>query len=106
MQDEGSATVWVLVASLVLELVATVTVLTGLAMTARHRAAAAADAAALAAALTGPAATATACEAARAAAGMNGARLRRCDIAPGRDAPVAFSVWVEVRPPRALAWMG
>jgi secretion/DNA translocation related TadE-like protein len=104
--DDGSATLWVLLAALVLGLLGAVSVLTGVAMTARHRAAAAADAAALAAALAGPVPTATACHAARRAATLNGAALRRCEAAPGPDAPVAFTVRVELRPPRALAWLG
>jgi len=99
-RDAGAATVLVLAAICVLVLAtAVVTGLAG-AVSTRHRAALAADAAALAAAaaVSGPLAP---CETARSLAAANGAELVRCRL----DGPVA-DVTVAAPPPWWGAWLG
>ncbi len=79
-RDDGSATLWVVVAMAVVVAVATGCAAVGMVVVARHRADTAADAAALVAAsevLHGPA---TACSAAAAIARIDGARLTRCGL--------------------------
>ncbi|MGW1149334.1 Rv3654c family TadE-like protein, partial [Streptomyces sp. NPDC002454] len=93
--DRGAATVWAVTGIAVLMVVFTAVLALGQAATVRHRAAAAADLAALAAAdrwADGPAA---ACARARTVAGANGARVLRCALA-GEVAEVRVAVG---RPP-------
>jgi secretion/DNA translocation related TadE-like protein len=95
-RDRGSATVWVLVLAAVLGLVAAASVLVGVAVVARHRAASAADLAALAAAgraVTGdPSACATAADVARA----NAAELTACHVGPGAIVEVEVAIAVRL----------
>ena len=81
--DAGSATLWIVAFSLVVWVVAAAVVVGGVAVVARHRAATAADLAALAAAgvlrLSEPSADA-ACDAADSVAQANGAVLASCDV--------------------------
>jgi secretion/DNA translocation related TadE-like protein len=82
--DRGSATVWVLMCSLVVIAVTVVLALVATAALVRHRAATAADAAALAAAARLLEPPTVACAAARHLAEANAARLARCVV--GGDA--------------------
>lgn len=99
--DRGSATVWVLTVAAVLALACGVGGSIGVAAWTRHRAEAAADAAALAGAARVAAGAAAACSAARTLAVRDVARLRSCTV-DGSD----VLVQVDVRPPRWLAWAG
>ena len=98
---DGSATVWALIAVLVIWAAAAVSVVEVAAVQVRHRAAAAADAAALAAAAEGGLDPARACAAARAAADRVGGVLSACRM----TGPYA-TVSVRVSPPAALSWAG
>jgi secretion/DNA translocation related TadE-like protein len=93
--------VWALTVVLVLWAAAAVASLEITAVQVRHRAGAAADAAALAAAAEGGLDPAAACMAARAAAERVGARVRSCTLA-GPYAVVAVSV----SPGPPLTWAG
>jgi secretion/DNA translocation related TadE-like protein len=89
--DRGSATVWVLVGMAVVVAAASVASWLGLATVARHRAAAAADAAALGVAMSVLRGPTAACRAGAALARANGARLTACQVA-GADAVVTVVV--------------
>jgi secretion/DNA translocation related TadE-like protein len=78
--DRGSGTLWVLAVSLVVLLTGLVGGLRGSAAIARHRAAAAADFAALAGAVQAVSGRDGACAAARAVAAANGGDLVRCTV--------------------------
>ena len=86
--DDGSATLWVLALATVLWLSVAAVVLAGVAISARHRAATAADLAALAAASAvervqgehGPNPAAAACAVARTVAAANDATVERCQV--------------------------
>lgn len=99
-RDDGSATVWVLLAIMVIWATAGVASAVASGLAVRHRAAAAADAAALAGAIDGGLTPTSACFAARRAAGANGARLVRCVSADG-----VVTVRTTVDPPAWLAWV-
>jgi secretion/DNA translocation related TadE-like protein len=87
-RDDGSATLWSLALALVLWVFTCVIIVAGVAVAGRHRAATAADLAALSGAaiaarsqLSGTAPSASAiCAAARATAVANDATLDRCDV--------------------------
>ncbi|WP_104526331.1 Rv3654c family TadE-like protein [Blastococcus atacamensis] len=97
MRDErGSATVWVLILSAVLVAVAAAAVLVGLGMGARHRAATAADLAALAAAGRAVVGDPDPCAAAAGIAAANGAELVGCRLEPGAVVSVQVSVTVSL----------
>ncbi len=96
-RENGSATVYVLALVLVLGVAATLVSALGLAAVARHRAAAAADGAALAGALALGAGT-PACRAARRVAVASGALLRACVV---DSATVTVAVEVVTRLPGA-----
>ena len=98
---DGSATVWALIAVLVIWAGAAVGIAEVAAVQVRHRAAAAADAAALAAAAEGGLDPARACAAARRAADRVGSVLGTCRM----TGPYA-TVSVQVSPPAALSWAG
>ncbi|MGY1914795.1 Rv3654c family TadE-like protein [Blastococcus sp. SYSU DS0973] len=93
--ERGSATVWVLALSAVLALLATAAVLVGVAAVARHRAAGAADLAALAAAGRAVLGNPAACPAAAEVAATNGAELTGCRV--GEHGVVEVAVAVPVR---------
>jgi secretion/DNA translocation related TadE-like protein len=93
--ERGSATVWVLALSGVLAMVGAAAVLVGVAVTARHRAAAAADFAALAAATRAVQGLADGCTRAAEVATANAARLTACSVAP--DGVAVVEVTVPVR---------
>ncbi|MGY1600789.1 Rv3654c family TadE-like protein [Geodermatophilus sp. SYSU D00815] len=93
--ERGSATVWVLALAGVLAAVGTAAVLLAAAVTARHRAGAAADLAALAAAAAAVRGDPGACAAAAELAARNGAELTSCALASG--AVVAVTVAVPLR---------
>ncbi len=96
LRDErGSATVWVLALAAVLGLVTTASVLVGVAVVARHRAASAADLAALAAAGRAVTGDPDACAAAHDVARVNGADLTGCSV--GSGAVVQVEVAIDVR---------
>ena len=92
MSDEGSGTVWVLVCVLVLALAATVTATRGFVAIERHRAAAVADEAALAAGSRLLEGVAAACAAAARVAAAAGAILVGCSSAPGDSIAVVVDV--------------
>jgi secretion/DNA translocation related TadE-like protein len=99
--DQGAATVWVLSAAFVLAAAALLVVGQGTAVLIRHRAAMAADAAALAAAthaLDGPR---VGCAAARGSAAENHARLVGCRVVGGTT-----TVATEVSMPAWMPWAG
>ncbi|MEU7551061.1 Rv3654c family TadE-like protein [Streptomyces sp. NPDC044571] len=79
-RDRGSATVWAALVATVLSAVFGGVLLLGQAVVARHRAAAAADLAALAAAATWAHGPEQACAAARRVAGAQGAALTACTV--------------------------
>ena len=95
-QERGSATVWVLVLAAVLGLVAAASVLVGVAVVARHRAASAADLAALAAAGRAVTGDPSACEAAVDVALANAAELTGCRVEPGSVVQVEVAVPVRL----------
>ncbi|MFE2328300.1 Rv3654c family TadE-like protein [Streptomyces sp. NPDC059385] len=90
-RDRGSATVWAVLVVAVLSAVFGGVLLLGQAVVARHRAAAAADLAALAAAANWAHGPATACAAAARVAGAQGARLSGC-VLEGEVAEVTARV--------------
>ncbi len=96
--ERGSASVWVLALAGVLALVGLAGALVAAAVTARHRATAAADLAALAAAGSAVEGHADPCAAAAAVAEANGASLRSCTVDPAAVADVAVGVPVELGP--------
>ena len=98
---DGSATVWGLITVLVIWAAAALGSGEVVAVQVRHRATAAADAAALAAAAEGGLDPARACAAARRAADRVGAVLSTCRM----TGPYA-TVSVRLSPPSALAWAG
>ena len=97
----GSATVLVLAGCLLVGSAAAVTAATGEAVLTRHRAFAAADAAALAAAAADLGSPAQACAASARAAAGDGARLQACSLVDG-----TATVTVTVRAPGWLLWLG
>ena len=99
-RERGSATVWVLLLAAVLAVVAAAAVLVGAAVVARHRAAGAADLAALAAAGRAVAGDPVACATAAEVAVANGAELPGCHVGPGSV------VDVEVRVTAGLGGLG
>jgi secretion/DNA translocation related TadE-like protein len=86
-RDRGSATVWLAGLTSLIGLVTLVALLYGSAVIARHRAATAADFAALAAAVRVPDGIGVACDAARSMAARNGGALIGC-VVSGDDAEV------------------
>ncbi|MFJ3977519.1 Rv3654c family TadE-like protein [Streptomyces sp. NPDC090021] len=90
-RDRGSATVWAALVATVLGAVFAGVLLLGQAVVARHRAAAAADLAALAAAATWAHGPDTACATARRVARAQGAELAGCHVG-GEVAEVAARV--------------
>ena len=102
-EQAGSATVWVLLAALVLS-AATVAALWGSGVMAAHRrAAAAADLAALAAAVKLPGAVAVVCAEARRVAALNDAELADCRVEADGTVVVFASVRVPLLPPVVVA---
>ena len=99
--DDGSATLWALITVLVIWAAAAVGAVEVAAVQVRHRAAATADAAALAAAGEGGLDPGRACAAARRAAGRVGGIVTRCRV----TGPYA-TVSVRLTPPSVLAWAG
>ena len=79
-RDRGAATVWVLAAGLVVALFAVAVVAIGAAITARHRAQAAADLSALAGAALAVEGDSAVCARARLIAEANAARLVECHV--------------------------
>ena len=98
-RDRGSATVWLAGLAALIVLMALAALLQGSAVIARHRAASAADLAALAAALRVPDGAVAACAAASEIALRNGGSLTRCAVS-GDD------VEVEVTRPLVLGTLG
>ncbi|MFL6127666.1 MAG: Rv3654c family TadE-like protein [Mycobacteriales bacterium] len=98
-RDRGSATVWLAGLAALIGLVTLVALVHGSAVIARHRAATAADLAALAAAVRTPDGTAAACATAREIAARNGASLTRC-------VPFGDDVEIEVTRPLMLRRLG
>ncbi|MGY1710101.1 Rv3654c family TadE-like protein [Geodermatophilus sp. SYSU D00758] len=96
--ERGSATVWVVALAGVLAALTLALVLVGAAATARHRAGAAADLAALAAAVRAVRGDPGACAAATAVAGANGARMRSCTVTDDAVVDVAVEVAVRLGP--------
>src|SRR4051794_24253789 len=99
--DEGAGTVIALALIVSLMMAAAALAATGTAIVVRHRAAVAADAAALTGARALAAGHADPCLAARAAATTLGVRLVQCR-AVGADVDVV----VEAAPPRWMGWAG
>jgi secretion/DNA translocation related TadE-like protein len=89
--DSGYATVWVVIAMAIVVLVGGVCAVVGAVTMQRHRAAAAADAAALEAALASIAGPTAACHDAGVLAAMDGASLVTCQL-DGSVADVAVAV--------------
>lgn len=100
-REAGSATVWALIAVLVIWTAAALAVLEAVAIQTRHRAEAVADAAALAAASDGGLHPAVACTAAQDVASIHHARLVSCVMV----GPVV-TVEVSLPPPNPLTWAG
>jgi secretion/DNA translocation related TadE-like protein len=96
--DRGSATVWVVALSGVLAAIGVAVLLVGAAVVGRHRAAGAADLAALAGAESAVRGRPDACAAAERVAGANGARLTGCTVDPGAVVDVAVEVHVRLGP--------
>jgi len=99
--DEGSATVLVLAATTVIVLLTGALVGVGMAITTRHRAALAADVAALAAAASVAEGEAAACSGATAAAERDGAVVVFCSVAGA-----VASVRTRVKAPAWILWAG
>lgn len=99
--DRGFATVWVVTSMALVAAAAGVAISYGAATLERHRAAAAADAVALAVALRAVEGPTAACRAGAALGRLDGARVTRC----GLQGPVA-DVAVAVRLPGPLAALG
>lgn len=98
-RDRGSASVWLAGLTALIVLATMVAMVQGSAVLARHRAATAADLAALAAAVTVPDGEVAACAAARRIAARNSGSLARCAVS-GED------VEVEVTRPVVLGSLG
>jgi secretion/DNA translocation related TadE-like protein len=98
-RDRGSATIWLAGLAALIGLVTCAALVHGSAVIARHRAATAADLAALAAAVRVPDGAAAACATAREIAARNGGSLTRC-VLSGDD------VEVEVTRPLMLGSLG
>ena len=81
MEDSGSATVWVMIASSVMLLMGGVALLIAIGFVEHRRASAAADLAALAAATQSVDDELVACESAASTAAANGAQLVGCELA-------------------------
>ncbi|WNV76219.1 Rv3654c family TadE-like protein [Geodermatophilus sp. DSM 44513] len=96
--ERGSATVWVVALSGVLAAIGVAAVLVGTAVVGRHRAAAAADLAALAAAERAVRGDPGACTTAGEVAAANGARLTACTLGGGAVVEVAVEVPVRLGP--------
>ena len=94
-EDRGSGTLWMAAVAVILSLMASTVVLLGLAQTARHKANAAADLAALAAAQVLLDGTESACDEAVQNASANGARLTGCSV-DGEIVSVSVSVGVRL----------
>ena len=94
-EDRGSGTLWMAAVAVILSLMASTVVLLGLAQTARHKANAAADLAALAAAQVLLDGTGSACDEAVQNASANGARLTGCSV-DGEIVSVSVSVGVRL----------
>ena len=94
--DRGSATIWVLALSGVLAVLAAAVVLVGVAAVARHRAATAADLAALAAAGRAVLGQPGGCELAAEVARANAARLVSCAVDGSAVAEVRVDVPVQL----------
>jgi secretion/DNA translocation related TadE-like protein len=90
--ERGSATVWVLILSAVLVTIATAAVLLGMGVVARHRAATAADLAALAGASRAVVGDPDPCAMAAEIAAANGAGLTGCELEPGSIVAVEVRV--------------
>ncbi|MCA0144738.1 Rv3654c family TadE-like protein [Blastococcus sp. LR1] len=90
--ERGSATVWVLILSAVLVTVAAAAVLSSLGVVARHRAATAADLAALAGASRAVVGDPDPCAAAAETAAANGAELTGCELEAGSIVSVEVRV--------------
>ena len=95
-RERGSATVWVLALAGVLGLVTAASVLVGVAVVARHRAASAADLAALAAAGGAVTGNPDACSAAADVARANGAELTGCSVGSGSVVEVEVAIAVRL----------
>jgi secretion/DNA translocation related TadE-like protein len=100
VRDEGSVTIWLVAAGLVVVLVATGFAVAGAAFVARHRAQAAADLAALAGSMRALDGEEAACERAADVSARNGARMVACQLDE-----LDLIVTVEVAP-ALLAKMG
>jgi secretion/DNA translocation related TadE-like protein len=96
--ERGSATVWVLALAGLLAALGAAGVLVGVAVAGRHRAAAAADFAALAGAGRAVTGDPAACTAAAEVAARNGARLESCALLPGAVVDVRVRVPVRLGP--------
>ena len=101
-RDRGSATVWMAIALVAVLAVAALVIELGAAVIARHRAAGAADLAALAGAVAVLGGQGTACRRAGEIAARNGATLDRCDLV-GMDVLVTVSAPVGLLDGRATA---
>jgi secretion/DNA translocation related TadE-like protein len=99
--DDGAATVWALIVVLLVWAMAAVCAVETAAVQARHRSAAAADAAALAAASPGGLDGPTGCAAARRAAARLGAEVTDCAL----SGPFA-TVTVRLPSPPPIRWAG
>jgi len=99
--DEGAATIWALIVLLLIWALAAVCAVETTAVQVRHRAAAAADAAALAAASPGGLDGPAGCASARRAAARLGAELMGCELI----GPYA-TVTVRMSPPAPIRWAG
>ena len=112
--DRGSATIWVAIACLVTWLVALFALSVGGVIAARHRAASAADLAALAGAQTLVAGGGDPCVAAQRVAAAAGARVVACDVLANRSLQVVAEAalprllarWPQLPPARARARAG
>ncbi len=97
-RERGSATVWTVALAGVLAAVGLAAVLVGAAVVARHRAASAADLAALAAASRAVAGDPAACATAGEVAQANGAALTGCTVGGGAVVEVSVEVGVRLGP--------
>ncbi|HEV7212893.1 MAG TPA: Rv3654c family TadE-like protein [Blastococcus sp.] len=98
MDERGSATVWVLLLAGLIAVLGAAGVLVGGAFVGRHRAAAAADFAALAGAGRAVVGDRSACATAADVASANGASLRSCRLLPGAVVDVSVTVPVRLGP--------
>ncbi|MGZ4544723.1 MAG: Rv3654c family TadE-like protein [Blastococcus sp.] len=96
--ERGSATVWVVVLAGLIAVLGAAGVLVGAAVAGRHRAAAAADFAALAGAARAVVGDPSACASAADVALANGATLQRCSLLPGAVVDVSVRVRVRLGP--------